>query len=279
VSRWLADELHISLSPGQVGVVQVRRNPGLKGVNRQVVSRQSLACDSDPQAPVWDGAMLAMDTLLPRYVNDHPNVIVVLSNHFVRYVLVPWSDLISNEEQQLAYARHCFQMTYGVMAATWKLRLSRSTVGASQLASAVDEQLLVACNEMINRHGLRLTSVQPYLMSAFNRFKPKVQRTDAWFALVETGCICLARLQHGRWIRLKTARLGSGWEEFSRFVVREAFMEGSDLQAEERVLYMYAPHLGRLQTISGWKIFELPPPLPSNLPGEEDNSLVMALSG
>ncbi|MFZ2541141.1 MAG: hypothetical protein WAW75_05125 [Gallionella sp.] len=279
MSLWLADELHVSLSPTQVGVVRVQRRLGLRGARRRVVAKQSLPCDPNSQAFAWGGALRTLDTLLPQCLDGCPNVVMVLSNHFVHYALVPWSDLISSDEEQLDYARHCFQMTYGATVATWALRLSRATVGASQLASAVDEQLLVACNEAVTRHGLRLTSVQPYFMSAFNRLKCQIHQPDAWVALAEPGCICLARLHQGQWIRFRAARLANGWAEFARFLVREAFMGNSELQAEEQVLYVYAAHFGGLQTISGWNIFELSAPLPPELPEEEDTSLVMALSG
>lgn len=275
----MVDELYISLSPNHVGTAQVRRSPGLTGAKRKVIAKQSIARNADNLALDWDWALQEMNTLLPRYSDEHPNVIVVLSNHFVHYALVPWSELVSSDEEQLAHARHCFQMTYGMSSATWELRLNRSNVGTAQLASAVPEQLLMACSAVVKSHGMRLTSVQPYLMSAFNRFRSQIQRTDAWFALVEPGSVCLARLHEGRWMRLRTARLDNGWDAFARFMVREAFMGDSELQAEEQVLYVYAPHLGQLQTIGGWEIHELSSPLPASLADEKDYSLVMALSG
>ena len=279
MSRWLVDEIHIALSPTQLGLVRMQRKLGLKGIIRQEVARESLGFPPDSLAPVWDNALQTMDRLLPKYAEGRPDVVVVLSNQFVHYALVPWSDLISSEEQQLDYARHCFQQTYGALSAGWQIRLSRATVGSAQLASAVDEKLLSRCDEVVRHHGLRLTSVQPYFMSAFNRLNSQILHTDAWFALAEPGNICLARLHQGQWVRFRSARLAGGWEEFSRFLVREAFMGDSELQAKQQVLYLYAPHLGKVQTISGWEIIELPPPLSAQLPLQDEASLIMALSG
>ncbi len=277
MSRWLADDLQISLGPDQVGAALVRRSLTLSGMKRRVVEKQRIV--NDTQSHTWNWALQEMDAIFSRYAKDRPNVSVVISNHFVHFALVPWSDLISSEEEQLAHARHCFQMTYGNLSSSWALRVSRAPIGAAQLASAVDEPLLKNCREIVKRHSLRLSSVQPYLMSAYNRLSHQIKHADAWFALVEPGSICLARLQEGRWTRLRTARLVGGWAEFSKFMVREAFMGDADMQAEEKVLYVYAPHLGRIQDISGWEIHELPSPLPTNLAYEADNSLVMALSG
>lgn len=279
MSHWLTDELHVSLSPTQVAIVQVRRSLSVRGIKREVVLRESVECHSDPLGIIWAGALQALDNLLSLYVVDQPNVILVLSNNFVRYALVPWSDLISSDDQQLTYARHCFHVTYGAISANWQIRLSRSTVGAPQIASAIDDKLFLECNEVVKRNGLRLVSLQPYLMSAFNRFKLQLQNLNAWFALVEPGCICLTQLEQGKWVRLRTARLVNGWEEISRFLLRETLMGNGEIRDEEQVLYLYAPHLGHTQTIKGWQIIGLPDPLPFIFTEEKNSSLVMALSG
>ncbi|MDX8385066.1 MAG: hypothetical protein R8M11_00955 [Gallionella sp.] len=257
----------------------MRRSPGLTGVQQKVVAKQSIDRNADDGALDWDWALQEMDALLPRYSEDRPNVTVVLSNHFVHYALVPWNGLISSDEEHLAYARHHFEMTYGKSSATWDLRLNQLDAGAAQLASAVPEPLLMACSEMVKRHGLQLESVQPYFMSAFNQYKSQIQRADAWFALVEPGAICLAHIKKGQWMRMRTARLDKGWDAFARFMAREAFMDDREAGAEEPLVYVCAPHIGGLQTIDGWEIHELPSHLPANIADERDNSLVMALSG
>lgn len=279
MSRWLTDELHVSLSPDQVGVVHVRRSPGFTHINREVIGSQSITCIPDPDDAPWSVALKALDSLLPQFSTDRLNVIIVLSNHFVRYVLVPWSDLVTSEDQQLAYTRHYFQSTYGTMSDAWELRLSRTTVGAAQIASAIDQSLMTACHELTERQGMKLKSVQPYLMSAFNRLKLQFEGVNAWFALGEPGNICLAQLHQGQWLRLRTSRLGNAWDEFSRFLQREAMMGSSEFLVGTQVLYLHAPHLGKSQTISGWKIIDLPSPLPTGLKEENERSLVMALSG
>jgi hypothetical protein len=284
----LADDLQISISPRHVGLIQLNRKLTFAGVKRQVVAKQNIDSDADIGVIGWDWALQQMDfllrdgrwlyPLLPQEVDDRPKVNLILSNHFVRYSLVPWSDLVSSTEEKLAQARHYFQITYGAASASWVLRLSRSIAGSAQLASAVDEKLLKVCNEVVKRHGLRLVSVQPYLMSAFNKLKQQIKHADAWFALVEPGHICLTHMHQGCWIQVRAARLGIGWEEFVRFIARESLVDDGEMKDEKQVLYVYAPHLGQIRSINGWEIHELKLPIPNDM-SEEDNSLVMALSG
>lgn len=279
MSHWWTNELYISLSPFQVGAVHVRRSPGLTGVKKNVIAKQCIDRKADGYTIDWDWALQEMDALLPRYSDDRPNVTLVLSNHFIHYMLVPWNGLISSDEEHLTFARHQFQMTYGMPSTTLELRISQSDVGAAQLASAASEQLLMACSEIVKRHDMKIESVQPYFMSAFNQYKSQIRHTEAWFALVEPGAICLGRIHQGQWMRFRTARLDNGWHALARFMEREAFLEESEAGADEPQLYVFAPHMGSFQTINGWKVHEIPANLPVEMEENQDNSLVMALSG
>jgi hypothetical protein len=50
------------------------------------------------------------------------------------------------------------------------------------------------------RHGrVRLVSVQPYLMAAYNRARGRIPREGAWLLLTEKGRACLARLAAKGW--------------------------------------------------------------------------------
>jgi len=278
VSRWLTDELHVSLSPSQVEVTQIKRSLGIKGIKRELIARHVVAYDADTQGQGWDSAMRTLDGLLTEYSSGQPNISITLSNHFVRYTLVPWSDLVTGEAQLQAYTQHCFHSTYGAMSASWALRLSRAAVGAAQLASAIEQKLLDACHECVQRHGLRLISVQPYLMGAFNQFNLQLEAHNAWFALGEPGMLCLAQLQQGGWVRFRTVRQVDSWEALSRVLVREAFMAEGDQQSAEQLLYLYAPHLGRTQSLSGWKVIELPAPVPKDWKISEASHQVAAIS-
>ena len=54
-----------------------------------------------------------LETALPGYADGKTVATVILSNHFMRYTLVPWRDELSDAEEELAYARHCFTKVYG----------------------------------------------------------------------------------------------------------------------------------------------------------------------
>jgi hypothetical protein len=123
---------------------------------------------------------------------------VVLSNHFARYTVVQPQDGATPEEE-LALARFQFARIHGERTKAWEVRLSRAGSGA-RLACAIDTALLDGVKACMPKHGrVRLVSVQPYLMAAYNRARSRIPREGAWLLLTEKGRACLARLAAKGW--------------------------------------------------------------------------------
>ena len=172
----------------------------------------------------------------------HTKVTVILSNHFVHYVLVPWSDKLHSEKEELAYARHCMTEVYGDAAEAWDVRLSPDKAGAPALASAVDRKFLEELRSLLERAEVSIKSIQPHLMTAHNTCHASLKGRSAWLALLEPGNLCLAMLQHGQWAWMRKMRIGQGWqEELLRILEREECMAGADAAANDVLLW--APHL------------------------------------
>jgi len=191
VSRLFPDRLRIGLAPAEVSVARSR------GVLRKrLVEQKTLGCDPGFGAQPWHGALAALKQL-----DTAARATVILSNHFVRYAIVPWSDALAGPAEEEAYVRHHFARIHGERAKSWVLRWSESGGGA-RLASAIDKALL----EALKRSLPRLASVQPYLMAAINRWGKSIPRSGAWLALVEADRACIALHAGGRWRSVQNAR-------------------------------------------------------------------------
>jgi hypothetical protein len=182
--------LRIGLSPSEVSLARER---GL--LRKAVVERKTLACDPAFGAQPWDGALQALKDCDPGLPAT-----VVLSNHFVRYALVPWSDALDGEAEEDAYVRHHFARIHGERASGWALRWTDA--GPSRLASAIDKALLEALRQALPR----LVSVQPYLMAAINRCRGAIPKAGAWLALVEADRACIALHAGGGWRSVQNAK-------------------------------------------------------------------------
>lgn len=146
--------------------------------------------------------------------NKDANLTVILSNHFVRYALLPWSAELRGESEWLAYAQHSFTRTYGAAAAGWRIRLCPTGRRKPWIACAADAALLDSLDELrAGRGAARLVSVQPYLMSAFNARRGTLGVGDAWFVLQERGRLTLGLILQGIWAQIRTRNVQAGWRE------------------------------------------------------------------
>ena len=275
------DELRIVLAPEQVVLVRLawrltRHGPIPRVTAKSIVDFQPAAADE----AAWDTALKALETEMSRLLPRKAVARVVLSNHFMRYTLVPWSESLSDAAEEQAYARHCFRMIYGADAEQWELRLSPERDEFPQLASAVDSRLLAALRAMFERNGVVLKSVQPRLMAAYNNCRPALRECSAWFALYEPGSLCLALLQQGHWASVRTLRSGSRWgDTLALALEREAYLAEADEMPRE--VFLWAPELGKtaLPESGHWIIHALQPQLRAPLAAEYDERFAMALSG
>jgi len=252
VSLLLRDELRIVLSPTQVSMVHLG-----KGLQASVVARQSATCDVTTLDEVpWVKALDSLEAMLSKVTVKQANAKVMLSNHFVRYVLVPWSDQISDENEEQAFIRHSFVQTYGVEAQRWALRMSPGGYGDTQVASAVDQALLDGLERILAARGIYLASAQPYLMTAYNRWLPQLDGARSWFVLVEPGRLCLSLLHQGRWSSLQTAKIGDNWpKELQNLLERELLV--SEASIERGTVYLFAPGRATDTVLPGWKVQRL----------------------
>lgn len=286
MSLLLSDELRIVLTPDQVLLARVERSLGWNGLRRRVVEKEVIPCalgaagEPSGSAALWGGALQALETALTRQSGRKAFATVILSNHFMRYALLPWSDVPGDEAEEQAYARHAFRQTYGDAAETWELRLSPGKVGMPQLASAVDSNLPEALRAMFVRTGIALESIQPHLMAAYNTCRTILRERTAWFALVEPGSLCLALLHQGRLQSVRTMRLeGDGRVALPLIMERESMLSESATAADEVLLW--APWQGNalLPKSKQWRFRKLQPLLHADLAPEPDSRFAVALSG
>lgn len=133
-------------------------------------------------------------------------VTVELSNHYVRYALVPWSDALSTLAEEEIYARHHFAKIHGERAKSWAIRTSGAPHGEARLASAVDVALIDNLRQVFEKTTARLISVQPALMSRFNAARKAVPNDGAWFVVAELERSCVALHDGKTWRAVQNAK-------------------------------------------------------------------------
>ena len=180
LASFLPERLVIGLSPAEISIGTTK-----------------LACDPAFGSEPWHGALEALKSV---EITRKSRVSVIVSNHFVRYALVPWSDALATPAEEEAYVRHHFAKVHGERAKDWVLRSSPGARGAARVASAIDRGLIEGIRTALPKGGkAKLVSVQPQLMSTFNQWRRSIPSSGAWLVMVEPERACVALHAAGGW--------------------------------------------------------------------------------
>lgn len=164
---------------------------------------ERVACDPAYGSEPWHGAIACLEELdLGR-----AQVTVELSNHFVRYALVPWSDALSTPAEEEVYVKHHFARIHGERAKAWAVRATEAAPGEPRLASAIDAGLIEALKKAFEKKPkAKLVSIQPALMSRFNAARGAVPAHGAWLVIAEPERACIALHGTKRWRAVQNVR-------------------------------------------------------------------------
>ncbi|HEY0826441.1 MAG TPA: hypothetical protein VGD76_21825 [Ramlibacter sp.] len=151
---------------------------------------------------------------------------VVLSSHFVRYLLVPWRAEIGSPSELEGFATICCDETFGSEPAGRSVITARERASSARVAAAVDNVLLEGLRSVVAGSALRLVSVQPYLSAAFDGLRRRLPARDFMFLLAEPARSCVLVASGGRWRSVRSVAHGSRGPSLADLVEREAQLTG-----------------------------------------------------
>ena len=166
---------------------------------------------------------------------------VILSSHHVRYALLPWSANLGREEEWLAYARFRLRETYGAAADGWEVRISPADPRAARVACAVERRLLDDLRTAADQAGVRLVSVQPSLMHAFNVHRREFERDDGWLVNAERGRLTIALIANRAWQLVRVRNAGPDWRDRLQSLLRREEALAARVESVARVVLMESP--------------------------------------
>jgi hypothetical protein len=223
------------------------------------VPRECRTVPVTPQAERddWRPAAAELDRQLAAAGARGAALEVVLSNHLVRYALLPWMEGLGDEDESLAYARHLFESTYGEDASAWRICLGVRRRGEPRIAAAADAELVEELRRSAAAHGLRFARLMPALSYATDRLLLKPAILQGWLACAEPDRVCLMRVEDGIWSQIVNARAdGDATELLQSLLEQDALASGLSAKTAQVLL---AAGTGidplRLRT-SGWQVVQ-----------------------
>jgi hypothetical protein len=235
VSPLWRDEIGIHLSPNRVCIVRVKR-----GLRPTVVAEHEQPVKA-AAAGHWSAPLEVMSELLEKA--DGAALHVVLADCWVRYAVVPWADSLSSPLEQLGHGRQLLESIYGDAVSGWEVRLSAAPPQSSRIACSMPSELLAQLTTVAFKRGVRLASLQPQLIVAYENWRHRLPASGAWFVTVGDGTLAAARLCRSAWDRVHSVRIGRYWvRELNRL---QTFGRLASASPDDGKVYVDAPQAWR----------------------------------
>lgn len=199
-----SDRLVVAIHPRGIDALRICRGR-LPGSPIRLAARQRFDAGMPPgnDVPAWQHPVALLRELAGSGVR---RLHLVLSNHFVRYQLLPWESVVACDGDTQALAQARFQLAFGDAAVGWQVLADAPRFRATTLAGAIDGQLLVSARETAAAAGLQIASVRPHLLAARQRY-PAQDSGSGWFAVFEPGRLTVLGSTRGKVSSLHNIRL------------------------------------------------------------------------
>ncbi|MGO5000038.1 hypothetical protein [Oceanisphaera sp. W20_SRM_FM3] len=225
----------------------------------------------------WPAATAALTDLLGMVSSQRQSELCILvSNHFIRYCLLPWSEHIASPRELESYARICFEEIYGSLGNEWHFRFSPQARGQARLSAAMPAALIANLQQIASERGWRLRSIQPYLMSAFNHFAKTLPKQDFLFILAEPQRSTLLLALGGHWVHVRSLSSLDSDQALATLIARETELQKLEGMSAAPV-YLHAPDRFKAPPapVCGIPIYPLGWPLSE---ASEDHLYTMAMA-
>ncbi|KQT36281.1 hypothetical protein [Methylophilus sp. Leaf414] len=197
------------------------------GRSRVLISHQQFPLPGQPQdtlppEPLWQ---TLRDNLAP-FKGQRWHVVIVLSNQFTRWLVLPWQAEIRSEAEKQAYYSHGLQQAFGLEMQGWQLRSQAGGYGQNTLVNAVLPGLTEKLEAVFAEFNLTPGVIAPAWMLSANQALHTIRQQklaeDGWFISRESNSLTIGCLMQGEWQQISYLPVDAHWcESLSQFLLRE----------------------------------------------------------
>ena len=231
------DELRVLVHPQRLVLLRLKRS-FKHGLKQQLVHQQVVELQSDSQTSDSHTQTIVenLKQVLAKREWQCVMPVIVMSNHFVRYSVIPWNIELTGVIERQAYLKHCFNLSFGESAKLWDFRMSEPEFGQSSIASAISSPLLTALHDVFEQSDLKVVAIYPHLMLAINQTLSQIKTASKhnqqkasqfWFVAIQSGRVCLGLMESRGWKLVKNVAIEADVnEQINALIQRETVIYG-----------------------------------------------------
>ncbi|MEZ5500656.1 MAG: hypothetical protein R3E77_14685 [Steroidobacteraceae bacterium] len=223
------DEVGICLTPHSVLLNRVAR-----GLHPKVVASETLEIHETGSGS-WTTAVVRLRQALQDTRWQNANLRIVVADMWARYCIIPPHPELATDEERLRFGEHSLREIFGESMKDWASQLARTADDRPAIACALPRAMLEEILEISSAARLKLLSLQPHLVYAFNRVHDRIPDDSAWFVSIYDSTLSAVRIEARCWAEVRSVRIGKNWaDEIKRLQAFGRLLNGQ--QAATRVL-------------------------------------------
>lgn len=212
-----------------------------KGFAKKIIAKHYESYQQSNSEQPWKVAIqqlnLQFEALNPP---KNTQISLTLASDLVRYVVLPGHMIAMSSVEKRGYAEAAYREIYGATADGWKISIDDNAPTQPTLAAAIDMAFYEAIAQLCQKYQLKLSSVQPYLMTAFNTLFSSINKINASFVIIEQTRIATLQLQNGVCEQVQVEKLTSDWQtNLEQSLSRNQLLTNQN----SKELLIYAPSL------------------------------------
>ncbi|HSV84193.1 MAG TPA: hypothetical protein VLK85_33750 [Ramlibacter sp.] len=152
-------------------------------------------------------AVVAALAELPLQAQPGQSLSIILDNAWTRLQLVRFPAQVNTPQERQVFLQANFRRVFGAEAQDWTIIAEPAYFGRPVMAVAVDHTLIAALSRLAERHQLRLRSLQPEFVEAFNRVRPMLTGGQGAFAQIGGDRVCMGLWRGPCWEAVRSQPL------------------------------------------------------------------------
>lgn len=267
------NRVYIALSPERITLVKLGR-----GLKPKLLGQFDEAFQPLPSQPLWQAAVEKLAQVLAQPEWHNADADIVLSNRLARFAVIPPNAQLKKYTAQEAFARHVLSQTYGAITGQWTLRIQQGKATEPWLLSAIDQTMPDTLKLICTNNKLKLSSITPWVVPVFNRFRKQITADPSWLVINEPGASLCMLIKGGEIISVSNLS-HAGIDDLPVLLDRENLL--STLPEPCKNVYLHtlpAVNLSAMKKM-GYEINRLELAVPEGLPDYAGGHYAIALSG
>ena len=281
--RWfrsfVGDELRIFVHPDYILLAHLKRRFSV-GFKPRLMQQQVLSVDFSEPSHQWQPLKNCLTDAIhsdtwQHVVKQGIRANVVISSHFARYAVIPWSADLAVESERQAFMRYRFNVLFGDAVKNWDLRMDAPDFGHPTIASGMETKLIATLHEVLNTAHINIKSISPYLMLAINQSVTQIKHLntqDFWFAVMESGRLCFVLIENGAWHLIKNVAMESDISEQIHTLIQREMVNRNISSTLSVVIYQADSSTEAVIKVADFPIIRIPHNAEPNVDSSETSA-------